>query len=115
MTLKGLFDPTYPDEAEAENDFILKNGMAVSYFMEANYLDYLQHCLDGPILRFQKGNIDIKGKKTISVVGTLNITIQRASMEKGLQTIGCLAHGLSQIYPKAHKNMLQELKKMVAF
>ena len=74
MTLKGLFDPIYLEAAEAEYDFILKSGIAVSYFMEADYPDYLQHCLDGPILLFQKGNIDIKSKKIISVVGTRNIT-----------------------------------------
>ncbi|NAY91593.1 DNA-protecting protein DprA [Muricauda sp. JGD-17] len=33
----------------------------------------------------------------------VDITIQRAAVDKGLQTIACLAHGLNQVYPKAHK------------
>ncbi|MEO1546529.1 MAG: DNA-processing protein DprA [Bacteroidota bacterium] len=32
----------------------------------------------------------------------VDITIQRMAYEKGLQTIGCLAHGLDTIYPKVH-------------
>lgn len=30
--------------------------------------------MDGPILMFQRGNIDLKNKKIISVVGTRNVT-----------------------------------------
>ncbi len=33
----------------------------------------------------------------------IDITIQKAALQANLQTIGCLAHGLNQIYPKAHK------------
>ncbi|WP_410492688.1 DNA-processing protein DprA [Croceivirga sp. JEA036] len=33
----------------------------------------------------------------------IDIAAQRAAMNHGLQTIACLAHGLNQIYPKAHK------------
>lgn len=41
----------------------------------------------------------------------VDIKAQRCAMDFGLQTIGCLAHGLNQIYPKQHakyaKNVLQ--------
>lgn len=33
----------------------------------------------------------------------VDICIQREAINQGLQTIGCLAHGLNQIYPKVHK------------
>ncbi|NAS10925.1 DNA-processing protein DprA [Poritiphilus flavus] len=33
----------------------------------------------------------------------IDIAIQKAAMQANLQTIGCLAHGLNQIYPKPHK------------
>lgn len=32
----------------------------------------------------------------------VDICIQREAIKHGLQTIGCLAHGLNQIYPKTH-------------
>ncbi|MEM9649159.1 MAG: DNA-processing protein DprA [Bacteroidota bacterium] len=141
-TLKGLFDKVYQDEAEEEWQYISSNDVALSYFMDDGYPELLKHCLDGPILLFQKGNIDLKGRKLISVVGTRNITshgtlfcekfieeikplnpviisgfaygvditIQRMAMEAGLQTVGCLAHGLNQIYPKSHKRYVQKVE-----
>ncbi len=33
----------------------------------------------------------------------VDIAAQKAAMENELQTIGCLAHGLNQIYPKTHQ------------
>ena len=91
--------------------------------------------LDGPLVLFQKGNVDLKQKKLISIVGTrkitthgidftekliadlavfnpviisgfaygTDITAQKTAIEHKLQTIGCMAHGLNQIYPKVHK------------
>lgn len=32
----------------------------------------------------------------------VDICVHKAAIELGLQTIGCLAHGLNQIYPRAH-------------
>ncbi len=45
----------------------------------------------------------------------VDITVQRAAMEQGLQTIGCLAHGLNQIYPKVHKKYVSEIEKNGGF
>ncbi|UII77542.1 DNA-processing protein DprA [Flagellimonas sp. HMM57] len=45
----------------------------------------------------------------------VDITVQKAAMEKGLQTIGCLAHGLNQIYPKKHKNYVSGIEKNGGF
>jgi DNA processing protein len=39
----------------------------------------------------------------------VDITIQKAAMNHGLQTIACLAHGLNQIYPKAHKKFASKM------
>ncbi|TXN37572.1 DNA-protecting protein DprA [Flagellimonas hymeniacidonis] len=145
--LKGLHDTIHLEEAEAEYVFLLKEKVAFTYFMDEDYPKYLQHCIDGPILLFQSGNIDLKNKKIISVVGTRNITsygnafceafieeilpldpiivsgfaygvditIQKAANEKGLQTIGCLAHGLNQVYPKPHKKYVSPIEKNGGF
>ncbi|WP_375325960.1 DNA-processing protein DprA [Flagellimonas sp. GZD32] len=141
FTIKGLSDAIYLEEAIKEYEFILKNDIVFSYFMDESYPSKLKHCVDGPIVLFQRGNMDFKQKKIISVVGTRNITsygaafceqfieeiapldpiivsglaygvdiaIQRAAMDHGLQTIACLAHGLNQIYPKAHKKYASKL------
>ncbi|SDB62355.1 DNA processing protein [Flavobacteriaceae bacterium MAR_2010_188] len=44
-----------------------------------------------------------------------DITAQKAAVNHGLQTIGCLAHGLNQIYPKVHKKYVTEIEKNGGF
>ena len=44
-----------------------------------------------------------------------DITAQRAAMKHKLQTIGCLAHGLNQIYPKTHKKYVADVEKNGGF
>lgn len=146
-TLKGLHNSTYKEEAEAEYEYLLRENITTSYFMDDDYPAYLKHCVDSPILLFQKGNIDLKNKKIISVVGTRNATsygkafceafieeiapldpiivsgfaygvdiaIQKAAITQGLQTIGCLAHGLNQVYPRSHKKYVQKVEKHGGF
>jgi len=134
LKIKSLHDASHLHEAEEELRFIKEEGVEVSYFEDKNYPTYLKHCIDAPILLFQKGNIDLKHKKIISIVGTrkatnhgiafceklieelaplnpvivsgfaygIDICAHKAAIANNLQTIGCLAHGLDQIYPKAH-------------
>ena len=45
----------------------------------------------------------------------VDITAHRAAVSNGLQTIGCLAHGLNQIYPKAHKRFVADIEKNGGF
>ncbi|MEP2057196.1 MAG: DNA-processing protein DprA [Maribacter litoralis] len=146
-TIKHLFDTEHLEAAEAEYNYIIKNDIKCTYFLDENYPKYLKHCIDGPILIFQKGNIDLAQRKIISVVGTRNITsygtsfceqfieelaplnpviisgfaygvdicIQKEAIKHGLQTIGCLAHGLNQIYPKVHAKYQAEVLKNGGF
>ncbi|WP_456438131.1 DNA-processing protein DprA [Psychroserpens sp.] len=44
-----------------------------------------------------------------------DITAQKAAMKHNLQTIGCLAHGFNQIYPKTHKKYIAEVEKHGGF
>lgn len=44
-----------------------------------------------------------------------DITAQKAAMENNLQTIGCLAHGLNQIYPKTHFKYVEAVKRHGGF
>ncbi len=134
ITLRGLQDAKYHKMAEAEAKYVQDNGIALSYYLDEAYPEYLKHCVDGPLLLFKRGNIDLNGRKIISIVGTRKVTsygialcerlisdlvpldpiivsgyaygvdicVQKAAIKHGLQTIGCLAHGLNQTYPKAH-------------
>jgi DNA processing protein len=44
-----------------------------------------------------------------------DITAHKTAMKNNLQTIGCLAHGLNQIYPKAHKKYMVDMEKNGGF
>lgn len=45
----------------------------------------------------------------------VDITVQKAAVKHGLQTIGCLAHGLNQIYPKVHAKYVMDVEKNGGF
>jgi DNA processing protein len=62
--LKELSKKIQLDKADEEIRFIQDNL----------YPERLKHCIDGPILYFQKGNIDLQKNKIISIVGTRKIT-----------------------------------------
>lgn len=147
IKLKDLHSPHHLKEAEDELRFIEDNQIEYTYFMDRDYPDRLKHCIDGPILLFSRGNIDLKNKKIISVVGTrkittqgvafceqliedlaplspvivsgfaygVDITAQKAAIYNGLQTIGCLAHGLNQIYPKVHSKYVSQIESNGGF
>ena len=147
VLLSGLYDTMYLEEAEKELEFIQKSDIAYSFFKDATYPKHLKHCIDAPILIFKRGNIDLEGRKVISIVGTRQITsygmafitefmeaiaplnpvivsgfaygvdiaAQRAAMDHHLQTIGCLAHGLNQIYPKPHGKYVSQIESNGGF
>ena len=69
-----LFDVNNLKLAEKELNYINKNNIAFSYFLDDDYPTNLQHCIDSPILIFKDGNINLENKKIISIVGTRNIT-----------------------------------------
>ena len=45
----------------------------------------------------------------------VDICVQKAAIKHGLQTIGCLAHGLNQIYPKVHSKYVSDVEKNGGF
>src|SRR5690606_267298 len=44
-----------------------------------------------------------------------DITAHKSAMKHQLQTIGCLAHGLNQIYPAVHKKYMVDMEKNGGF
>ena len=147
MLLQGLHDKKYLLEAEAELQFIKVNNITPIYFTDINYPERLKHCIDSPLILFQVGNMDLRNKHIISIVGTrkittygvafceslveelkpfnpiivsgfaygTDITAHKSAIKCGLQTIGCLAHGLNQIYPKVHKKYMVDVEKNGGF
>ncbi len=147
VKIKDLHNPLHPAAAENELRFIEENNIKHWIYDELTYPEKLKHCLDGPVVLFGSGNIDLQNKKMISVVGTrqvtsygiqfceelietlapinpvivsgfaygVDITAQRAAVKHNLQTIGCLAHGLNQIYPKTHKKYVSQIEENGGF
>jgi DNA processing protein len=147
VILSDLSESNNLKEAEKEISFIKDNGIEHLYFLENNYPEKLKHCIDGPVLLFQTGNINLKQQRIISIVGARKITTQgiafceklietlavynpvivsgfaygtditahKSAIKHKLQTIGCLAHGLNQIYPKVHKRYMLDVEKKGGF
>lgn len=145
--IKGLEDTSLLDQADFELRFISENNISISYFQDKEYPEKLKHCVDGPLLFFHSGNIDLRRKKLISIVGTRNITsygrlqceklvadiaffdpviisgfaygvditAHQAALQNKLQTIGCLAHGLNKVYPKAHIKYMAQMREHGGF
>ncbi|RYD88283.1 MAG: DNA-processing protein DprA, partial [Sphingobacteriales bacterium] len=133
--------------AENEVKFIRANNIKPLFFMDAGYPERLKHCIDGPVVLFSSGNIDLANRKTISIVGTRQMTSYGAdfcrkliedlqplnpviisgfaygvdifahnvAMEQNLQTIGVVAHGLNQVYPKVHKKYVAAMEQNGGF
>ena len=72
--LKALSEKIQLNDAEKEMEFMEKNAIKYCYFLDKHYSKNLKHCNDGPILYFQKGNINLHQNKIISIVGTRKIT-----------------------------------------
>jgi len=140
--LKSLNLSVVLSEAEAEFEFIEKEGINYYYYQDKNYPQALKHCIDSPIVLFHRGLIDLEKPRILSFVGTrrattygiqcceqliedlsvfqpvivsgfahgIDIAAQKKAIQMGLQTIGCLAHGLNQIYPKSHERYIKKVE-----
>ena len=145
--IKDIHNPEYMRLAREELRFIMDNGVNVTIYDEEDYPYRLKHCIDGPVVLFSKGNINLNNQKVISIVGTrqvtsygtqfceelietivplnpvivsgfaygVDITAHKAAIKHNLQTLGCLAHGLNQIYPKVHKRYVSDMERNGGF
>jgi len=73
--LSDLFNTLHLKAAEQELHYIKANAIEILYFAEANYPEKLKHCIDGPILLFKSGAINLKKQRIISIVGTRKISV----------------------------------------
>lgn len=73
--IKGLKNKkTLLAKAEKELSFISNHKIHVSSFLDSSYPERLKHAVDSPLLLFQKGKMEFKQQRIISIVGTRNIT-----------------------------------------
>ncbi len=76
MVINDLFKPNHHKAANDEVNYIKNNQIKVLYFEDEDYPEKLKHCIDGPVLLFQSGTINLKKQHIISIVGTRKITTQ---------------------------------------
>ncbi len=135
------------NHAENEVRFVQANNIKASFYQDADYPERLKHCIDGPVVLFSSGRIDFAKRKTISIVGTRQMTSYGAdfcrkliedlaplnpvivsgfaygidihahilAMDNNLQTVGVVAHGLNQVYPKVHKKYVAKMEENGGF
>lgn len=72
--IRQLKDSIIIKNADRELEYIEKNKIQYSYFLDDDYPKNLLQCIDGPILFFKDGKIDFKNERIISIVGTRNMT-----------------------------------------
>lgn len=63
------------DLIDRELDWIDKNEISFSVYGQKDYPKRLNHCPDGPVALFSKGNFNFNHSKTIAIVGTRNATV----------------------------------------
>lgn len=147
VRLKAILNPKYLEAAQEEWKYMQEHDIKVSYFQDQDYPELLKQCIDAPILLFQKGNIQLKNKLLLSIVGTrkatvhgvafvnqlieklallnpvivsgfaygIDIAAHKAAIKNNLQTIGCMAHGVNGMYPKAHAKYRKQVEENGGF
>lgn len=72
--VKNLLHADRFKNAEKELLFIEKEEITPICLTDEKYPGRLKHCVDGPILLFTRGNMNLQQQRMISIVGTRNIT-----------------------------------------
>lgn len=60
--------------AEEEMKFIAKNKIQVAFYLDEKYPQRLLNCADSPCTLYYKGHTDFNVSRSVSIVGTRNIT-----------------------------------------
>jgi len=106
--------------AEKEIDFMSKNDITATSYLDDNYPERLKNCVDSPIVLFSKGEFDWNQSKIISIVGTRNATSYGKSFCQSLVNdlsdypvliVSGLAYGIDVF---AHKYSIENNVKTVA-
>ncbi|PKP52564.1 MAG: DNA-protecting protein DprA [Bacteroidetes bacterium HGW-Bacteroidetes-1] len=74
QTISSIVNQKVLLRAEEEMAFIQKKEIVPLFYLDKSYPKRLQHCADGPILLYYKGNVDLNHQRVIGIVGTRNAT-----------------------------------------
>ena len=110
------------EQAEKESEFVEKNRIRVSWFLDDDYPSRLKQCEDAPVLLYFQGNTGTEARKVLSIVGTRHATpygIDRcnsiveelASAHPDLLIVSGLAYGIDVC---AHKAALKHQLPTIA-
>ena len=65
-----ILDKTVIKKAGKELDYNRKSNITCLFYPEGDYPERLRYCEDAPLVLYTRGNMDLDGKKLLSVVGT---------------------------------------------
>jgi DNA processing protein len=103
------------DQARRELEFITKKGIKCLFYGEDAYPERLLDCYDAPMLLYMKGQVNLNGRRMISIVGTRRpgsygldickcLVRDLASLDQDLIIVSGLAYGIDHC---AHKVALE--------
>lgn len=129
--------PSYRRRAEEEMEYVLANGIKALTPADDGYPQRLSHCVDAPLVLYQRGGANLNARRVVSVVGTrrctrygqdlirmfvrrlselcpgalvvsglaygVDVCAHRECLDSRLPTVGVLAHGLDDLYPRSHR------------
>lgn len=64
------------DLAEKEIRFLEKNDIHTNFYLDEDYSYLLKQCPDAPLIIYKKGNLCLRDRKVLSIVGTRNASPQ---------------------------------------
>jgi len=73
-------------KADEEIEFIKKNKITTTFYLDKEYPERLKYCEDAPILIYTKGDVNFNNRKVLSVVGTRKATVNGISFCEKLIT-----------------------------
>ena len=74
VKIASIHNSKHQHAAEKELSFTEKNNVNVIAYTDSQYPQRLTQCIDGPIVLFSSGNIQLENQPIISIVGTRKIT-----------------------------------------
>ena len=81
------------EQAEKETQFVGKNRIRVSWFLDDDYPSRLKQCEDAPVLLYMQGNTGAEARKVLSIVGTRHAT------PYGIDHCNSIVEDLAAAYP----------------
>lgn len=73
-TAREIVDFKINDRIEEECEFIQREGIQATYYLDKQFPHRLKHCMDAPIIIYSRGSIQWNAEKVLAIVGTRKST-----------------------------------------